>query len=146
VLKHSILIAAISCAGILQGCSNYQTGTFKGTFPVYFTGVAMDANTGEGITEFGVQIALYNKPLVSKTVKTDGLEYGFTFNAPVIDGRTYMREGKEVNVLGGPEDNIMLTFRAKGYKAQNISISKDMIAIGQVNIIDFELVPESKTP
>jgi len=130
------------------GCqSGVGVGTFKGTFDVYFTGQAIDANSGNGLKEFTVDITLGTKPCATKVVAVNGSEYCFAFKATTINGTTYFRDVglfdyRSISVLGPSDEYLVFEITSPGYLSRKVRIPKDKIAIDQVNVTDIVLTPK----
>ena len=139
--------AIVTVALFLAGCQT-QSETYRGKFPVYFTGVAINAVTGKSLEKFDVDISLYDKPLVHKTIHTSDFEYALSFDASTVNGQTCSKVGmgglRTINALGPANESLTFFISAAGYQSKTLKISKDRVSIDQVNVLDIVLKPQSQ--
>jgi hypothetical protein len=140
-LGNLTAILLFSAAICVSGCGRTEIGNYRGTFPVYFAGTVVDANTREPVPEFTATVSLYERPYIVRQVQTSDKEYALNVDLPTINGVSYRQGAAVIDVLGPHNEFLTLDIRAPGYAPAHIRIPKDKISIDEVNTLNLVLRP-----
>jgi hypothetical protein len=130
---------------------------WKGIVPINFKGKITNSQTGEGIKTFSVCEIVNGVPQKGKlesggrtvdfgpqTIQTTDGDYRFTLYLATLNGQTFIRDSKQIRVLGLPSETTIIQINAEGYENKDILIQRDKILEGEENLLDITLNPLEK--